>query len=258
MSAPCDRTKVQLKVVHHLGDGLGPATTVEELKRRANPAHLGFPNGWEYPEYEHGILADGTIVSMRPLTVIGAHAVADRKQYMLGDNWWNINSASVVLGCDCTLFSPPAAMVQGLINHLVSWFRKQGGDMSKCYPHFQITQTDCPGASYAKMGLTTGLLNYNYVETTVDGLLKSGGGVTLDATDKPCVLVFGIWDLLAAYRLALKLKCPVIPRDASWKTMGFNKFYIVGGPEETGAGVVNLTGVDWEHTASLVIGVLEK
>jgi len=102
-----------------------------------------------------------------------------------------------------------------------------GTDVSTLYPHFQVAQTDCPGASYSKVGLTTGLLNYNYVESSVTNILN--GGVATMA-EKPAVLVFGIWDLVNAYRLAAQIGCPVIPREAAWKTMGFNKFYVVGGP----------------------------
>lgn len=257
MSMPHDRTKVQTIVVHHLGDGKPVCLTPEALKGRANPPQPGFPNGWEYPEYDFGILADGTVVDMRPLTVVGAHAQADKSPYILGLNWWNLNSASVVLGIDATKYEPPAAMVQGLIDFLVKWFRKQGGTMAQCYPHFQIFHTDCPGAAYSKLGLNTGYLNYNYVETSVNNILKGVPTVT-ETANKPCVLVFGVWDLIPAWRLATKLKCPVIPRDADWKNMGFNKFYVVGGPEETGSGVVNLTGDDWEHTTLLVIGEEQK
>ena len=240
-------------MIHHFGDGLPAAKTVEELTKRANPPQPGFPNGWQYPEYDVGILEDGAVVPLRPLTVKGAHAVADRSQYMLGVNWWNLNSASVVLGIDSTLFKPSDAMINSLITFLAGFCRDRGGNEGNMYPHFQITQTDCPGASYNKLGLSTGYLDYDYIETNVKGILEGG----LGPMDKPAVVVFGVWDLVVAYRLALKLKCPVVPREADWKNMGFNKFYIVGGPDEVGPGVVMLSGNAFEDTEAKVLEALK-
>lgn len=247
MSQDFDRTKVKNIVIHHLGDGKGPAETFAELFERSNTG------GYEYPSYDFGVLSDGTVVAMRPLTAIGAHSQADRPQYMLGSNWWNKNSAGIVLGIDSTIYEPPAAMVEGLIDFLVDFCKARGASAGNCYPHFEILRTACPGASYAKLGFNTGFLNYNYVEDQIIRRMKGDLGVM----DKPAVIVFGIWDLLAAYRLALKLNAPVIPRQAPWKTMGFNKFYIVGGPEEEGAGIVNLTGDDWESTTAEVLEALK-
>lgn len=254
MSDPWDRTKCKNIVIHHLGDGSPAAKTEAELRSRANPPQPGFPNGWQYPEYDYGILEDGTVITMRPLTVKGAHAIADRREYMLGPNWWNLNSASVVLGIDATEFTPPGAMVNSLINFLAKFCKEKGGGVGNMYPHFQITQTDCPGASYGKVGLSTGFLNYDYVEQSVDSILKGG----LGPMDKPAVVVFGIWDLVIAYRLALKLNCPVIPRSSNWRGMGFNKFYLVGGPEENSPDVVMLSGNAMEDTEKAVLEELAK
>lgn len=255
-----DRTKVTKNVIHHLGDGLGPAVTAGELRKRANPPQPGYPAGYEFPEYDYGILADGTIIEMRPLTVIGAHSQADKPPYILGPNWWNLNSASVVIGIDATLYIPPPAMVQGLIDFLTAFCRSQGGSVADLYPHFQITRTQCPGASYAKLGLNTGYLDYNYVENSVDSLLKR---VVAPAEDpdivliRPAVVVFGIWDLVGAYYLAGKLKAPILLRETNWRATGFNKFYILGGPEETGPDIVNITGNDWEGTIKELLEALK-
>ena len=231
------RTRVKNIVLHHLGDGLTAANTEEELRRRANPPHSGYPNGYVYPEYDYGILANGTVVEMRPLAIIGAHAQADYTSYRYGENWWNRNSASVVIGIDSERFQPPKAMVLSLITFLGSFCLRQGGNISNIYPHFQISNTKCPGASYKKLNLNTGFLDYDHVESSVDLILKENLVQVLN----PVVVVFGIWDLVSAYKLAIKLRCPVIPREIGWRYFGFNRFYIVGGPPEPGAGIVNLT-----------------
>lgn len=168
MSTRLDRTGVKLQVVHHLGDGLGPTSDHAEVMRRANP------HGYEFPEYDYAALADGSILNMRPLDVIGAHTIADRPAYMRGDNWWNCNSASIVMANDNTKFAPPAAMVEGLAKFLAAWIKDRGASLDFIYPHFQVTMTDCPGASYAKVGLNTGFFNYDGLESWVTTLLKGG------------------------------------------------------------------------------------
>ena len=39
--------------------------------------------------------------------------------------------------------------------------------MDDIYPHFQVTATACPAASYGKLAKNTGYLDYDYVERTV-------------------------------------------------------------------------------------------
>lgn len=145
MSGACDRTKVKNLVVHHLGNGKPPIVTREELLREANPPHPGYPNGYQYPEYEWGILASGEVVEMRPLTVVGAHTTSDRTRYMLGDNWWNIHAASIVISCDCSLFTPTAAQVNALIVFIKMWNDRQCATLDNVYEHLEVTQTECPG-----------------------------------------------------------------------------------------------------------------
>ena len=244
MSDLYDRTGVKNIVLHHLGDGLTAATTEGELRRRANPPHSGYPNGYEYPEYDYGILANGKVVEMRPLTIIGAHTQADFTLYRSGENWWNRNSASVVIGIDSEKFQPPEAMVLSLITFLGNFCLRQGGDISNIYPHFQISKTKCPGA----------FLDYDRVERSVDRFLKSG----VQQADKAIIIVFGPLDLVLAYRLAQKLGIPIIPRELNWAPQVFNKFYIVGGAPEKGPEFVNLTGDTWEDTARAVLEELKK
>jgi hypothetical protein len=255
MSDLYDRTNVNKIVIHHFADGQGPATTADELRRRANPPQPGYPNGYQFAEYDFGILADGSVVELRPLTFIGAHAKADKAEYMYGGNWWNKNSASVVIATDASHvsgFPLPLAMVQGLINFLAGFCKPRSMTINDCYPHFQITATLCPGASYKKLGLDTGFLDYDMVEAAVNENLK--GKVV--SVENPIIVVFGWWDLILGYGLAEKLRAPVISRAFNWRAGSFNKFYIVGGPPEAGADVVNLTGVTWEDTARAVLEVL--
>jgi hypothetical protein len=158
-----DRTKVKLVVIHHLGDGLGPCQTEAELRRRTTPA------GYDGPAYDFGVLASGKVITLRSLTQQGAHCMSDRAKYDRGYQWWNRNSASVVLANSNDKFQPPEAMVQGLICFLVSFCDKQGFNiMDGGYPHFQVSQTACPGASYRKLGFNTGYLDYDRVEQSVN------------------------------------------------------------------------------------------
>lgn len=263
MSDSYDRTHVNKIVIHHFADGQGPATTADELRRRANPPQPGYPNGYQFPEYDFGILADGTIVELRPLTFIGAHARADKAEYMYVDNWWNKNSASVVIATDASYvsgFAVPAEMTRGLINFLAGFCQPRSMTADDCYPHFQISATLCPGASYKKLGLDTGFLNYDDVESGLTFQLippPFSPPVVTTPIDKPIIVVFGWLDFILGYRLAEKLGVPVISRAFNWRGLSFNKFYIVGGPAEVGDDVVNLTGVTWEDTARAVLEALK-
>ena len=163
MTVAIDRRNVKLIVIHHLGDKLGPCTTEAELRRRSLPA------GYDWPAYDFGVLASGKVIALRPLTVQGAHCIADKAKYRHEDpQWWNRNSAGVVMANDNQKFAPPAAMVQGLICFLVNFGDKHSFGIDGIYPHFQVCQTLCPGGSYKKLGLDTGNFNYDLVEQAVD------------------------------------------------------------------------------------------
>jgi len=123
MVQACDRTKVKLITIHHMGDGLGPCTTEAELRRRSTPP------GYDYPAYDFGILASGQVVTLRPLTVQGAHTLSDRAKYVRGYQWWNRNSASVVMANSNHLFAPPEPMYQGLICFLVGFCDNKGSTL---------------------------------------------------------------------------------------------------------------------------------
>lgn len=161
MSDLFNRHGAKKVVLHHLGDGQPGARTVEELQRRANPYN------YQFAEYDFGILEDGTVVTLRPLDYIGAHCIASVPKYLFGDNWWNKNSIGVVIAIDATKYQPSEAMVNGLIKCLVNLCGSQSITIDDIYPHFQVTATACPGASYGKLSLHTGYLDYDYVERTV-------------------------------------------------------------------------------------------
>ncbi len=117
MSGLWDRTQVKKIVVHYLGaKGLGPVANTADLERAANP------NGYQYPDYDFGILASGTVVSMRPLSVVGAHTQADKAPYdSYGYNWWNKNSASIVIGYGDAEIGPTDAQAISLAKFLIDW-----------------------------------------------------------------------------------------------------------------------------------------
>lgn len=169
MSELYDRRSAKKAVVHHLGDGQPAARTVSELQRRSNPYN------YQFSEYDFGILEDGTIVTLRPLSYIGAHSIASVPKYMYSSNWWNQNSIGIVIAIDATKFQPSVTMVNGLIQCLVQLCNSQGMTTYDIYPHFQITATACPGASYGKLSKNTGYLDYDYVEMIV---ARGGNNIT--------------------------------------------------------------------------------
>lgn len=246
MSTLFDRTVVRKIVIHHLGNRRGPLATKEELLTAANP------HNYEYPEYDYGILADGSIVAMRPLSFIGAHAIADRLFYKDygGKNWWNRHSASVVMACDCEQFAPPVLQVAGLIRFLTEWLKDRGLTMDDAYPHFQITATKCPGATYKKLGLATGFLDYDYVERVVTHNLedKEESGLKL-------IIAYTEADLPAALILADFVQGAVIlaRNTQPWDLSRFSIVFQVGGPTLKSKTTVLLSGIDRYATAKKVI-----
>lgn len=236
LSAAYDRTGVKKIVIHHLGSGIAPVETAAELIRRANPAHPGYPNGYDYPEYDFGVLANGEIVSMRPLTVIGAHAVADKNPYdMYGYNWWNCNSASIVLGMDASAYAVPTAMMEGLISFLLAFMKDRQFGLEGVYPHNQIFHTDCPG------------FNYSVLETELKQRMEV----------KPVtkVLFFGPDDLVLARRVAEKVGGVLAPRSMA-ANLPAGPYYIVGGPVDSGA-VANITGGSFEDTCAAYVSFMK-
>jgi len=233
MSQAYDRTKVQNLVVHYLGDGLGPCVDEAELLRRANP------NGYQYPDYDYGILGDGTLVDMRPLTVIGAHAVSDIPAMEYGPNWWNENSASVVLGWGLETSKGnvlPIAMLNTLNAFVTAWIGQRGGSVMKTVlPHCSVTQTDCPGFNFSEVQV---MLN----------------------KDLPVVVWFGRDDLEGALQLCRKINGVMVERSYfdAWlaEDKASNTVYIVGGSPIQGSNYVNLAGAGWKETVIMVVNRL--
>ena len=263
MSGLWDRRGVKYLTVHHLGNGKPPLESEMELVHDANP------RGYDYPEYEYGILANGSIVPMRPLTVVGAHTVADYEKYQHGKNWWNRNSASVVIANDCTIYPPTPAQVDALINFCVDWCRRQGANFDYIYPHFQLSRTACPGAISSQLGLHTGYLNWDMVNQRLAGVSFAAPIVTVESSfvpeflnndtlkeweKLPVVIYLGNDDKTMAERLAAKLSGVVCPRVLTKVWGQFPSKVVVGGEEIPGA--TNYCGVDYKDTCMKVLSVL--
>jgi len=166
MSTPYNRT-IQAIVLHHMGDGLPPEVSILE---RWNPPHPNYPNGYDYPEYDFGIEADGTIREGRPLTVQGAHCLSDKLPYsQKGNQWWNRNSIGIGIAGDFTLYPMPLAQFYALCSLVKSLMDEYGLTLDNCYPHGQVAQTDCPGCTYTKVPELEGFWNYDDFESAVLG-----------------------------------------------------------------------------------------
>lgn len=134
MSTPYDRT-IQSIVIHHMGDSLSPDVSI---LNRWNPY------GYDYPEYDFGIEADGTIRQGRPLNVIGAHCRSDKPPYsQRGSFWFNQHSIGIGLAGDFTKFTMPQAQYDALIK-LVRQLMAQY-NVTEVFAHQDVTYTDCPG-----------------------------------------------------------------------------------------------------------------
>jgi len=170
LTIPFDRSQSKLIVVHHLGDGQPPCKTVDELIRRSTPI------GYGAPVYDFGVLENGECVELRSLMLQGAHCIPNVARYEHEDRqWWNKKSIGIVVASDNEKYSVNENMYAGLINKLVYLCNMQGISADNIYPHFQVYSTKCPGASYRKLCLNTGHLDYDRVEQSVNSrcLLKA-------------------------------------------------------------------------------------
>lgn len=258
MSSLWDRTQVKKMVVHYLGAvGLGVVTDKARLLKAANPS------GWDYPDYDFGILGDGTLISMRPLSVVGAHTQADRSKYEYGPNWWNKNSASVVLAYgDPAVDGPTQEQVTALAAFLIQWCHTQGATFDDIYPHFQVTQTDCPGAKSSQLGIDTGYLDWDSIEEAVRQgnarlakVLSRPGEASAPVELPPVVVYFTEDDRPGAKYVAQKIGTSNIVLRSGFNPVPNEPFYIVGGAAMEGA-VQNLTGETWADTTALVLKFL--
>ena len=248
MSRLFDRSNVKKIVIHHLGNKKGPLFSREALLQAANP------DGWEYSDYDYGILGDGTVIDMRPLSVIGAHTQASHR-YNYSPNWWNRNSAGIVIANDCEMFPPTPLQMQALVRFLFRWLETRGLNMDAAYPHFQVTQTKCPGASYHKLGLDTGFMDYDAVESEVNSLLAGGtlGGIEI----MKLIVAYTKDDMEAAGYLADAVRGAIINKDYLTEAR-VDVLYQVGGPDLYQGKAVLLSGGDKYDTARAVLDFIAK
>jgi len=161
MSTSYNRS-IQAVVIHHMGDNQPPGVSI--LKRWN-------PYNYDYPEYDFGVEADGTIREGRPLNVIGSHAKSDKEPYVSnrGTWWFNRNAIGIGLAGDFTLYPMPGAQFKALVSLVKRLMSKYGLTLGNVYPHGQVTYTDCPGCTYSKVPALHGLWSYDEFEQAVLG-----------------------------------------------------------------------------------------
>lgn len=147
-------------VIHHTGDGKPPSIPLSQRWH---------PSGYDYPSYDFGIEADGTIRDGRPLTVQGAHTVSDKPSYsQRGAQWWNQNAIGIGLAGDFTVYPMPEAQFNALVALVKRLMSQYGLTLDDVYPHGQVTYTDCPGCTYSKVpAMTKGKWSYDEFERAV-------------------------------------------------------------------------------------------
>lgn len=178
-------------VIHHMGDGLSPKVSI--LKRWN-------PFGYQFPEYDIGIEANGTIRKGRPLNYQGAHCVSDKPPYnQKGDNWWNKNSIGIGLAGDFTIFPMPQAQFDALVKLVKQLMAQYNLTLDNVYPHCQISKTACPGCTYNKVPSAYGFWNYNEFEKAVNNKEKG------DFQMEHAVFYFSDRDYSAARMISSKL-----------------------------------------------------
>ena len=241
MSAPYQRT-TQAIVIHHMGDKLPPDVSI--LKRWN-------PYNYDYPEYDFGIEADGTIRIGRPLTIQGAHTTSDKPPYsQWGHQWWNRNTISIGLAGDFTLYPMPREQFNALVSLVKSLMTKYRLTLDEVYPHGQVTYTDCPGCTYSKVpALTKGKWSYDEFERAVS---KEEDDV-LDVA----ILLYSKDDYWAGADVADRNgNCAIFVRPADKSApkdaMSAKKLIVVGGPTVGHANEVLLSGNDRYDTAAAV------
>ena len=221
--------KIQAIVIHHMGDG--QSSDVSILNRWN-------PHGYQFPEYDFGVEADGTIRQGRPLNYQGSHCISDKPPYsQRGDQWWNQNSIGIGIAGDFTKFPMPQAQFNGLVGLVINLMNQYKLTLDEVSPHGKVAYTDCPGCVYDKVTALHGYWNYNDFENAVKNN-NQGGNDVLDVA----VLLFSKEDYWAGYDVAVKNgNCALftrlngtIPKDS----MSAKHLIVVGGssvnhPNET-------------------------
>jgi len=227
MSTPYDRTNAKILVVHYLGDGRKSADTWEELFRRANPYN------YDYPEYDFGIIANGTVIPMRPITYRGAHCISDVPSMMHSDSlWWNKNSISIVIGVG-EGYVATDEQLRALSGFILGW---KGKPNHIVYRHCDITYTNCPNLS----------------DGVWDRVLKG-----YEEMLNVAVLIYSEKDFWSGYDVAYKHNnCAIFVRNADKTVPGdawnAQLLIVVGGPSTGHRNEVLLSGNTKYDTAAAV------
>ncbi len=240
MSTPYNRV-IQAIVIHHMGDGQPPGIPIAQ---RWNPA------GYDYPEYDFGIEADGTIREGRPLTIQGAHCLSDKSPYsQKGSQWWNRNSIGIGLAGDFTKYPMPQAQFYALCSLVKRLMDEHGLTLDNVYPHGQVTYTDCPGCVYDKVPELKGGWDYNEFEQAV--LSGAQPEEVIDVFDV-AVLLNTKDDFWAGADVAAKHgNCAIFVRP-SMDAKNAKTLIVVGGSSIRETGEILLSGNDKYDTAAAV------
>jgi hypothetical protein len=247
MSTPYNRN-IQATVIHHMGDGKPPDVSI--LKRWN-------PSNYEFPEYDFGIEADGTIREGRPLNYQGAHCLSDKPPYSTrGNQWWNQNSIGIGLAGDFTKYPMPQIQFNALVSLVKRLNIQYGLTLDDVYPHGQVTNTACPGCVYDKVPALSGWWNYNEFEQAVLGNVqqKEEVGNVLSVA----VLIYSRDDYIrAGADIAAKYgNCGVFVRSAdltapadAWNA---KQLIVVGGKTTGHQNELLLSGNGWYETVAAV------
>jgi hypothetical protein len=243
MSTPYNRN-IQAITIHHMGDGLSPGVSI---LKRWNPYR------YEYPEYDFGIEFDGTVRTGRPLTVQGAHCIADKPTYSKrGYQWWNRNSIGIGLAGDFTKYPMPVAQYDALVSLVRRLMHEHNLTLDHVYPHGQVAYTACPGCTYSKVPGLKGSWSYDDFEKDVMAEGKDVDQVMQEAVVYWTLKDFSNAEMIAAKRGNCGMFCrnanPALHPDA----VAAKHLVVVGGPEvKDHPNVKNLCGLHAEDTAIL-------
>lgn len=219
VTAKYNRT-IKAIVVHHPGDGLSPYVSITQ---RWNP------KGYDFPSYDFGVEADGSIVTGRPLNYLGAHCRADKVTFDNDEYWFNKNAIGVAVAGDFTKYSMPKSQYDGLIYLVKKLMNQYNVPIDMVYAHKDLAYTECPG-------------NWSFDE--FKKLLVE------DETMEDAILIYGKDDFTQAHRLADTLgNCAIFLRksDGTYHldVMKAKRLFVLGGSSVGHQNEVLLSGPNW-------------
>lgn len=194
-------------IVHHPGDGLPPDISIE---KRWNP------HDYEYPAYDFGIEADGSVVEGRPLSIIGAHTRADKAPRGGDMMWYNKNAIGVVVAGDFTKYKMSDEQYNGLVKKVHELMTEYKIPIDEVKPHSAVSYTLCPGTSW----------DFNKFKND----LKKGDEEMLDN-----LVIYADGDTGTALILSQALGCPMVHKNTASRYQAKIEHYI---------------GVDGKNTAT--------